>query len=255
MTSMAITMNAPISEEELHAHLDGELPQMRRAAVEAYLRRHPDDARRLAAYRDDGAAIARIFFRAAAAVRARRSSNPRSWRSVHGVRWRQAAAALLILAVGAGAGWFGRERASDAGMERLGHQAAAAHLILNGRGAEPLGTSSLDELSRTMSSALGVRVELRDPSSTGYKLVAARIVPQAKGRAVQLVMRGSAEEMITLYFEGRPGASETPFRRIPGDGLTTLVWEDDDLACAITGTLDAGRLADVGRRIYAALLG
>src|SRR6516165_5789441 len=176
-----------IMEEELHAYLDGELPDARRAAVEAYLREHPDDARRLEAYRADGKAIARIFSRAGAATPGTRPSSSSSWRSVP---WRLAAAAVLILAVGAVAGWFGRERVNDTSMERLGHRAAAAHLILNGPGVEPLATSSLDELSRRMSSTLGIRVQLRDPSSTGYKIVGARIVPQAEGRAVQLIVRG-----------------------------------------------------------------
>ena len=63
-----------IMEEELHAYLDGELPDARRAAVEAYLREHPDDARRLEAYRADGKAIGRIFSRAGAALPGRRPS-------------------------------------------------------------------------------------------------------------------------------------------------------------------------------------
>jgi anti-sigma factor RsiW len=157
--------------------------------------------------------------------------------------------------VGAAVGWFGRERVNDTGMERLANQAAAAHLILSGPGVESLATSSLGELSRSMSIALGVRTELRDPSSTGYKIVGARIVPQAKGRAVQLVMRGPADETITFYFEGRLGAKETPFRRIAGNGLTTLVWEDDNLGCAITGALEPKRLEEVGRQVYDTLLG
>lgn len=242
-------------EEELHAYLDGELPDARRAAVEAYLREHPDDARRLEAYRADGETIARIFSHAGTAIHGRRSSSASSWGSVSTIPWRQAAAAVLILAVGAVAGWFGRERIYDTAMERLGHQAAAAHRIFNGPGVELLATSSLDELSRVMSSTLGVRVELRDPSSTGYKIVGARIVPEAKGRAVQLVVRGPADETITFYFEGRPGAKETPFRRIAGEeGLTTLVWEDRDLACAITSMLEPKKLEEVGRRVYDTLL-
>jgi len=50
-----------IPEKDLHAYLDGELPPERAAAVEAYLRKHEDEARRLAAYRADGEAIRRIF--------------------------------------------------------------------------------------------------------------------------------------------------------------------------------------------------
>ena len=45
-----MTAISSITEEELHAYLDGELPDAQRASVEAYLREHPDDARLLEAY-------------------------------------------------------------------------------------------------------------------------------------------------------------------------------------------------------------
>ena len=40
-----------ISEDELHAYVDGELPADRRGAVEAWLAAHADDAARVAAWR------------------------------------------------------------------------------------------------------------------------------------------------------------------------------------------------------------
>ena len=40
-----------ISEDELHAYVDGELPADRRGAVEAWLAVHADDAARVAAWR------------------------------------------------------------------------------------------------------------------------------------------------------------------------------------------------------------
>jgi len=249
------TIPAP-TEEELHAHLDGELPAPRCAAVAAYLREHPDEARRLQAYRADGEAIARIFSPVGQTSPATRSAGAAiAWRRSWAIPLWLAAAAALILVVGALAGWFGHERVSNTGMERLAYQAAAADLILNGPGAEPLATAPLDALSRAMSSALGVRKELRDQSGTGYRIVGARLVPHAKGRALQLVLQGSGGETITFFSEGRPGAKETPLRRIASDSLTTLVWEDDDLACAMTSTLEPGELEAVGRRIYEALLG
>ncbi len=39
----------PVMDDELHAYVDGELPADRRAAVEAWLATHPDDAARVAA--------------------------------------------------------------------------------------------------------------------------------------------------------------------------------------------------------------
>lgn len=250
-----MTAISSITEEELHAYLDGELPDAQRASVEAYLREHPDDARLLEAYRLDGESIARIFSHVNVAVPAKREVSAMPRRFVFAFSWRHAAAAVLIFVVGAGAGWFGRQRIGDPDTQRFARQAAVAYLLLNGPEGELLPTSPLDELSRAMSIVLGVRTELHDPSSTGYKIVSARAVSRASGRAVQLVMRSLADDMITFYFEGRPGATETPFRRIAADGVTALVWEDDDLACAIIGTLEPEKLAEVGRRVYEALLG
>jgi anti-sigma factor RsiW len=40
-----------ITEEDLHAYVDGELAAERRGAVEAWLAAHPDDAAKVAAWR------------------------------------------------------------------------------------------------------------------------------------------------------------------------------------------------------------
>jgi anti-sigma factor RsiW len=39
-----------ISEDELHAYVDNQLDVVARAAVDLYLYKHPDEARRVAAY-------------------------------------------------------------------------------------------------------------------------------------------------------------------------------------------------------------
>ena len=43
--------NVPVSEDELHAYVDGELPADRQPAVEAWLAAHPDDMARVTAWR------------------------------------------------------------------------------------------------------------------------------------------------------------------------------------------------------------
>ena len=43
-----IDSEQPVTEEELHAYLDGELAADRRAAVEAWLAAHADDAAKVA---------------------------------------------------------------------------------------------------------------------------------------------------------------------------------------------------------------
>src|SRR5882672_4723839 len=48
---------APVTEEELHAYVDGELAADRRAAVEQWLGAHAEDAARVAAWRVQADAI------------------------------------------------------------------------------------------------------------------------------------------------------------------------------------------------------
>ena len=43
--------NMPVTEDELHAYVDNELPAERRADVETWLSAHPDDAERVQAWR------------------------------------------------------------------------------------------------------------------------------------------------------------------------------------------------------------
>src|ERR687897_868094 len=43
--------NIPVTEDELHAYIDNELPAERRGDVEAWLASHPDDAARVQSWR------------------------------------------------------------------------------------------------------------------------------------------------------------------------------------------------------------
>jgi anti-sigma factor RsiW len=54
-------MNAPVTEAELHAWVDGQLAPARRAAVDAYLSQHPAEAARLQAYRAQNAGLRALF--------------------------------------------------------------------------------------------------------------------------------------------------------------------------------------------------
>ncbi|HJU99520.1 MAG TPA: anti-sigma factor [Burkholderiaceae bacterium] len=106
-------MSAPVVEAELQAWVDGCLPAARRAAVDAYLALHPDEAARLRAYRQQNAALrARYNPVLDEAVPAALAARPhgRLWHAARGMLaangpWRHAAMLALTLAGGA-AGWW-----------------------------------------------------------------------------------------------------------------------------------------------------
>ncbi|MBA5685472.1 anti-sigma factor family protein [Rugamonas apoptosis] len=106
-------MSAPVVEAELQAWVDGCLPAARRAAVDAYLARHPDQAARLQAYRQQNAALrARYNPVLDEAVPAALAARPHGilWQAARAALaangpWRHVAALALTLAGGA-AGWW-----------------------------------------------------------------------------------------------------------------------------------------------------
>jgi anti-sigma factor RsiW len=106
-------MSAPVVEAELQAWVDGCLPAARRAAVDAYLALHPDEAARLQAYRQQNAALrARynpVLDETVPATLALRPHGPLR-RAMHDALaangpWRYAAMLALTLGGGA-AGWL-----------------------------------------------------------------------------------------------------------------------------------------------------
>src|SRR5262245_18878985 len=97
-----------VTEDELHAYVDGELAPDRREAVETWLATHADDSLRVAAWRTQIEGLrARYGGVAAEPVPARLALDRITTRSR---KWMGVAAAATIAAfiIGGAAGWFAR---------------------------------------------------------------------------------------------------------------------------------------------------
>src|SRR5262252_7768547 len=101
-----IDREPPVTEDELHAYVDGELATDRHAAVEQWLASHAEDAARVAAWRAQADAIrARYGAVASEPVSARfdldrLARGARSWRAV------AAAAVFAAFLAGGVVGWM-----------------------------------------------------------------------------------------------------------------------------------------------------
>src|ERR1041384_3904722 len=97
-----------VSEEDLHAYVDGQIAGGECAAIEKWLESHPDDAARVAAWRAQADAIRARYGAAASEPVPARVNVDRPAR--RGRKWSRlaAAAAVLALVAGGAAGWFGR---------------------------------------------------------------------------------------------------------------------------------------------------
>ena len=113
-----IDREPPVTEEELHAYIDGELAADRRAAVEQWLGTHAEDAARVAAWRAQADAIRTRYGAVAGEPVPSRFDLDRLARQ--GRKWSRLAAAAVFAALLAGgaAGWFGRGAWEGAGPAR-----------------------------------------------------------------------------------------------------------------------------------------
>lgn len=101
--------NIPVTEDELHAYFDNELPAERHQAVQAWLASHPDDTERVCAWHALGEELHRCYNGVIDEPVPQRLdldrlvARPRSW------NLGAAAAVLLAFIAGSGAGWMARD--------------------------------------------------------------------------------------------------------------------------------------------------
>ncbi len=247
-------MNAPISEDDLHAWVDGRLPPQRRAEVETWLAAHPEARARLEAWRAQDAALHRAFdgvldepvptrlVRAAAAPH---------------LLVRRAAAAFGWLALGSVLGFtLGRDGAPLSGDElatSLPRYAAIAHAVYAPEQRHPVEVGAEQEahLVAWLSKRLGA--ELRAPrlDAAGYRLVGGRLLPGEAGAVAQLMYEDATGRRLTLYVR-RDGAerADTAFRVAQEGALGVFYWIDGRFGYALSGELPRDELLRVGTLVY-----
>jgi anti-sigma factor RsiW len=163
---------------------------------------------------------------------------------------------VLIVAGAIAAGWISlwQDRRDEALWARFGSEALTAYVSLNRGDSQPAMAASLQEVAAFFSAKLKTPVRLHEPADRNYALVGSEFLSGAQGRVAQLVFRSPDGTLVTMYFEPWPRKKDAPFRPVASQAnVTTLVWVDDEIGCAVTGTLPRYELERVGRSLYAEL--
>jgi anti-sigma factor RsiW len=234
----------PVTEAELHAWLDGELPAERCAAVRRHLADHPEDARRLEIYRSQAALTSRAF-----AQVEQQPSSPRAG----GARWGLgAAAAVLLLLAGAAAGWLGRDLASHPPAD-LAEYALSAHTLYVAEARHPVEVTAGE--SGHLTAWLSKRLDrpLRIPALPGYELVGGRLLPSEYGPAAQLMYEDADRRRITLYVCAADLAEGEAFEIARSGPVNALLWNGGGMAWAMVGELDRDRLIALAHEVQSQL--
>jgi len=251
-----IDRDLPVTEDELHAYADGELPDDRRSAVEAWLAAHPDDMARVGAWRAQADAIHNRFGAVAREPVPARFDIDRlahsawPWKSI-------AAAAVIAFLLGGSLGWLGHDLVgSEAEAERGPFQTFTAEAVdaynlyvVEVRHPVEVPAADADHLVQWLSKRVGYPLRAPDLEKLGLKLVGGRLLPGPTGPAAFFMYEAPSGERYTIYC-ARSNAPDTALRYNDIGKATAVYWANNEVAYVVSGKGDRSRLSDVAVAAY-----
>lgn len=242
----------PITESELHAYVDGALPEARRAEVEAYLASHPEDTERVASYRRQNEALHMQYGPIAEETVPERLREAPTRRARYG--WRVAAAAGW-LAMGGVIGWHVHSYHSEQRLESSAwaRRAAVAHVVYSPEVRHPVevGADQEAHLVSWLSKRLGAPLKVPHLGTIGYTLVGGRLLPGDRGPVAQFMYQDAKGQRLTLYVRTNPDDTrETAFRFAQEKNVGVFYWLDRKLGYALSGEVEKSELLRVASAVY-----
>ncbi|MBI3451982.1 MAG: anti-sigma factor [Rhodospirillales bacterium] len=216
-----MTAPRPISDEELHAYVDGEVDPARAAEIETSLAADAELSARAVFYGRVNADLHRCF-------------DP--------VLARDALAPARL------AGQVGQ-------VSPVYAQAAIAHAVYTVEVRHPVEVAANEEahLTRWLSNRMGREIKAPRLDDRGYRLMGGRLLPTSEGGvACQFMYENAAGNRITLFMKSAPASqTETAFRFVTErNGLGLFYWIDNRLAYAVAGTLSRDELLRLSHQVY-----
>jgi len=242
-----------VSEDELNAHVDGELPANRRAAVEAWLASHPDDAAKVAAWRKQAELIRARYGAIADENPPRRFNIERLSRRRYGATAAATAAVVAAFLLGGVAGWImrGVEAASPSDLARFTTDALDAYrlYVVEVRHPVEVPGDQRPHLDQWLSKRVGSALQAPELGKVGLKLVGGRLLPGPTGATAFFMYESASGERFTLYC-GRTGDRDTALRYTAGEQNAAYYWVDRDLAYVLSGPAERDKLREIAQIAY-----
>jgi anti-sigma factor RsiW len=244
-----------VTEDELHAFVDGELAPDRRAAVEDWLATHADDDARVAAWRAIGDAVRARYSAVADEPVPQRLDLNRLKRVPS--RWMMGAIAATLVAfiAGGSVGWLAHGATAAPVVrdvaETLSDEAIAAHRLYIGEVRHPIEVRADEShLIPWLSRRLGTPLKAPDFSDFGLRLMGGRLLPGIEGPAALFMYENGNGERFTLYSTPLKTSSPTSFRYREGDKYASVRWVSDNYGWVVSGPQDKERLKKVATVAY-----
>jgi len=256
-----------ITEADLHAFVDAQGPQARRAEIEVHLAAHPEDAERVRAYGAQKRALQELFHpvldeplpEALRQLTSRPTAATAQQDKPFLPRWslQRIAASVFITLVSGAAGWLahGQYHPAErmAQVTPLARQAAVAHAVFTPDVRRPVEISAEheDQLVTWLSKRLGTPVRAPKLGAQGFELVGGRLLPGNSGPVAQFMYQDASGQRLTLYVSTEIAANhDTAFRFSQEGQVNVFYWIDGKFGYALSAGIDKGALARVASVVY-----
>lgn len=250
---------APVTDAELHAWVDGQLPPGRAEAVAAWLLQHPEDARRAQEWQSQRLglqALQRAVLEEPVPIALARATRPRRWTALP-----QALAASVLLALGFAGGWWWHTPVAPGGILAQAvpgfvQEARTAHVVYLPEKRHPVevGAAEQAHLVQWLSRRLGVPLQAPQLQDQGFTLIGGRLLPGQQGEARALFMyENTAGERLTLHISTlaeATGRDPAAFRFTRSGETETFYWVEDRMGYALSGNLPRDTLAALADVAY-----
>lgn len=244
--------SAPILEEDLHAYVDGLLPERRRAEVESFLADNPKEAERVRAYQKQKETLRALFDPVLDEPIPPQLLHPKRLWSWPVVRY---AAIVAWITLGGALGWALRGADSRKLDEPHGfaRQAAIAHAVYSPEVRHPVevGRDQEEHLVAWLSKRVGAPLKPPHLSELGFDLVGGRLLPGNRGPVAQFMYQDEKGQRLTLYVRMDPGTKgETAFRYTQEGKVGVFYWIAGPFGYALSGETKKEGLLRIANAIY-----
>ncbi|OYD76981.1 Transmembrane transcriptional regulator (anti-sigma factor RsiW) [Burkholderia sp. YR290] len=267
----------PISEEEIHAYVDGTLSDERREEVERAIELNPALAARVSDYFSLNNMFHERYDRVLNEPVPARLRMPEKRRWLRAANWPQFAgmAAALVLGIGIGVGTnMGKDVAAPGASapsatsntrpvsadasEVFAQKAALAHVVYMPTVSRPaqIGEDHEQDFVQYLANKLGTEVHPPMLTKSGFELAGGRILPGDDGPVAQFMYHNANGERVTLCISHRKvNANTTAFKLYQEGPVNVFYWVDGDFGYAVSGGIDRKVMLQIAHDVYAQLTG
>ncbi|MCG6856632.1 MAG: anti-sigma factor [Salaquimonas sp.] len=253
-----------VSEDELHALVDGQLSAERQAQVLQWLDAHPQEKATVERWRAGSAAIRDLFReddrdgeadrRLVAALQKRagrgESASAGNWKYLRGI------AAGVALFVSGGVVGYGVNAylatQPTVYVETLPRASRTNYLVYASEVRHPVEVGADEEahLVAWLGKRIGRKLAAPDLRAENFRLVGGRLVTFDGKPGAMLMYEDKAGDRLTVTIATSPSHKGTNFRFEQENGIGTFYWIDDGYGYALSGNLVREELLHLATAIY-----